>query len=159
MAVPSLNQNIPQRYDVEDTDLASIDGVLSTTRSVRLRLDFDRHVDLRVERGVPTSLHKCVDSGTIFRLSSDDCMPFVVVHVDRHVADRNRRDQHSCHSNRRRVQQRRIVGGAGWNARVDFPRAGCCCDRDCAFAGRLLAKVLSLETTQYSRAANAIDVR
>ena len=45
MAIPSLNQNIPQRYDVADTDLASIDGVLSTTRSVRLRLDLDRHVD------------------------------------------------------------------------------------------------------------------
>ena len=45
MALHSLNQNIPQRYDAVDADLASIDGVLSTTRSVRLRLDFDRHVD------------------------------------------------------------------------------------------------------------------
>ena len=45
MALPPLNQNIPQRYDAVDADLASIDGVLSTTRSVRLRLDFDRHVD------------------------------------------------------------------------------------------------------------------
>ena len=38
------NDHIPARYDVENVDLASIDGVLSTTRSVRLRLDLDRSV-------------------------------------------------------------------------------------------------------------------
>ena len=38
------NDHIPARYDVENVDLASVDGVLSTTRSVRLRLDLDRTV-------------------------------------------------------------------------------------------------------------------
>ena len=35
---------MPARYDVANVDLASVDGVLSTTRSVRLRLDCDRPV-------------------------------------------------------------------------------------------------------------------
>lgn len=41
---PPLNEHVPARYDVANVDLASVDGVLSTTRSVRLRLDFDRPV-------------------------------------------------------------------------------------------------------------------
>lgn len=38
---------VPESYDVSTIDLASVDGVLSTTRSVRLRLDLDREVDNR----------------------------------------------------------------------------------------------------------------
>ena len=38
------NNHVPARYDVDGVDLASVDGVLSTTRSVRLRLDLDRSV-------------------------------------------------------------------------------------------------------------------
>lgn len=38
------NDHVPSRYDVAEVDLASVDGVLSTTRSVRLRLDLDRAV-------------------------------------------------------------------------------------------------------------------
>jgi len=38
------NGHVPSRYDVAEVDLASVDGVLSTTRSVRLRLDLDRSV-------------------------------------------------------------------------------------------------------------------
>lgn len=38
---------VPTSYDVDGVDLPSIDGVLSTTRSVRLRLDFEREVDNR----------------------------------------------------------------------------------------------------------------
>ena len=44
MPTPELNPHVPARYDTADADLASIDGVLSTTRSVRLRLDFEREV-------------------------------------------------------------------------------------------------------------------
>ena len=44
MNSPRSNDHIPVRYDVENVDLTSIDGVLSTTRSVRLRLDLDRSV-------------------------------------------------------------------------------------------------------------------
>ena len=44
MNSPKSRNHIPTRYDVNDVDLASIDGVLSTTRSVRLRLDLDRSV-------------------------------------------------------------------------------------------------------------------
>jgi len=39
---------VPASYDVSDVDLTSIDGVLSTTRSVRLRLDLEREVDNRI---------------------------------------------------------------------------------------------------------------
>ena len=38
---------VPSSYAVSDIDLTSIDGVLSTTRSVRLRLDLEREVDNR----------------------------------------------------------------------------------------------------------------
>lgn len=38
---------VPESFDVSDVDLTSIDGVLSTTRSVRLRLDLEREVDNR----------------------------------------------------------------------------------------------------------------
>lgn len=38
---------MPTSYDVSGIDLSSIDGVLSTTRSVRLRLDLEREVDDR----------------------------------------------------------------------------------------------------------------
>lgn len=38
---------VPETYDVRSIDLSSIDGVLSTTRSVRLRLDLERAVDNR----------------------------------------------------------------------------------------------------------------
>ncbi|MCS5687493.1 MAG: hypothetical protein NZ659_01785, partial [Acidimicrobiales bacterium] len=44
MHSPKSNEPVPVRYDVEDVDLASVDGVLSTTRSVRLRLDLERPV-------------------------------------------------------------------------------------------------------------------
>ncbi len=44
MNQPPLNPHVPARYDVANVDLASVDGVLSTTRSVRLRLDCDRPV-------------------------------------------------------------------------------------------------------------------
>ncbi|MFT5530017.1 MAG: nitroreductase [Candidatus Poriferisodalaceae bacterium] len=40
-----LNAHVPDRYDAASIDLASLDGVLSTTRSVRLRLDLDRELD------------------------------------------------------------------------------------------------------------------
>ena len=36
---------VPPSFDTSTVDLASIDGVLSTTRSVRLRLDMEREVD------------------------------------------------------------------------------------------------------------------
>ncbi len=42
MSQPQLNPHVPARYDVTNVDLTSVDGVLSTTRSVRLRLDCDR---------------------------------------------------------------------------------------------------------------------
>ena len=44
MTSPQSRKHVPSRYDVSDVDLESIDGVLSTTRSVRLRLDLDRSV-------------------------------------------------------------------------------------------------------------------
>ena len=44
MTSPKSRKHVPSRYDVSDVDLESIDGVLSTTRSVRLRLDLDRPV-------------------------------------------------------------------------------------------------------------------
>ncbi len=44
MTSPKSRKQVPPRYDVSDVDLESIDGVLSTTRSVRLRLDLDRPV-------------------------------------------------------------------------------------------------------------------
>ncbi len=44
MDSPRSTEHVPARYDVETVDLASVDGVLSTTRSVRLRLDLDRPV-------------------------------------------------------------------------------------------------------------------
>ena len=44
MNSPRSTEHVPARYDVETVDLASVDGVLSTTRSVRLRLDLDRPV-------------------------------------------------------------------------------------------------------------------
>lgn len=44
MPTPKLNPHVPARYDTADVDLASIDGVLSTTRSVRLRLDLEREI-------------------------------------------------------------------------------------------------------------------
>ncbi len=44
MPIPELNPHVPARYDSTDADLASVDGVLSTTRSVRLRLDLEREV-------------------------------------------------------------------------------------------------------------------
>ena len=42
MNSPRSNEHVPERYDVESVDLPSVDGVLSTTRSVRLRLDLER---------------------------------------------------------------------------------------------------------------------
>ena len=44
MPEPELNPHVPARYDTAGVDLASVDGVLSTTRSVRLRLDLEREV-------------------------------------------------------------------------------------------------------------------
>ncbi|HBQ04095.1 MAG TPA: hypothetical protein DD646_02085, partial [Acidimicrobiaceae bacterium] len=44
MTASRSNDHVPTRYDTENVDLASVDGVLSTTRSVRLRLDLDRPV-------------------------------------------------------------------------------------------------------------------
>lgn len=44
MPTPELNPHVPARYDTAAVDLASVDGVLSTTRSVRLRLDLEREV-------------------------------------------------------------------------------------------------------------------
>ena len=44
MPTPELNSHVPARYDTAEVDLASVDGVLSTTRSVRLRLDLEREV-------------------------------------------------------------------------------------------------------------------
>ncbi|WP_419842922.1 nitroreductase family protein [Candidatus Poriferisodalis sp.] len=44
MPTPQLNPHVPARYDIAGVDLASVDGVLSTTRSVRLRLDLERDV-------------------------------------------------------------------------------------------------------------------
>lgn len=45
MSRPQLNPHTPARYDTAQVDLASVDGVLSTTRSVRLRLDCERPLD------------------------------------------------------------------------------------------------------------------
>ncbi len=44
MPTPELNPHVPARYDTAGVDLPSVDGVLSTTRSVRLRLDLERDV-------------------------------------------------------------------------------------------------------------------
>ena len=44
MPTPELNPHVPARYDTAGVDLVSVDGVLSTTRSVRLRLDLERDV-------------------------------------------------------------------------------------------------------------------
>ncbi|MGY9073695.1 MAG: hypothetical protein ACKVHU_12220, partial [Acidimicrobiales bacterium] len=45
MNTPPLNPHVPARYDAAHADLSSIDGVLSTTRSVRFRLDLERELD------------------------------------------------------------------------------------------------------------------
>lgn len=45
MNTPPLNPHVPARYDAANADLSSIDGVLSTTRSVRFRLDLERDLD------------------------------------------------------------------------------------------------------------------
>ena len=44
MTTQRSNDPVPARYDISDVDLSSVDGVLSSTRSVRLRLDLERSV-------------------------------------------------------------------------------------------------------------------